>query len=265
VGRRGYPPEFRRKVLDLVEAAQNRSGSYMAGGYGELLQRVEADLARFAERVGVDLGRWRGPVLGDQEVAGFLRAVDAGIATLEPGGMCRLTGLSAMARRKPYQLFSTYEGGAANPGPVLTWSWRELFTQIAFAAELVLDHGWPGRAVLLEVDRLDLAAGDPAMITTRPLLTAEAKVTDGGRAGLAAMMAVFAEFNGTQAPVLVPRDVRENAARKYRSLQKLRPSVFVEVAPGVRRAHDLEHLDDGRIRFRRRGTIPSPYELGLGR
>ena len=31
-------------------------------------------------------------------------------ATLEPGGMCRLTGLSAMARRKPYQLFSTYEG-----------------------------------------------------------------------------------------------------------------------------------------------------------
>jgi hypothetical protein len=124
VGRRGYPPEFRRKVLDLVEAAQNRSGSYMAGGYGELLQRVEADLARFAERVGVDLGRWRGPVLGDQEVAGFLRAVDAGIATLEPGGMCRLTGLSAMARRKPYQLFSTYEGGAANPGPVLTWSWR---------------------------------------------------------------------------------------------------------------------------------------------
>jgi hypothetical protein len=78
---------------------------------------------------------------------------------------------------------------------VLTWSWRELFTQVAFAAELVLDHGWPDWAVLLEVDRLDVAAGDPAMLATRPLLTAEAKVADGGRAGLVAMMAVFAEPN----------------------------------------------------------------------
>jgi hypothetical protein len=236
----------------------------MAGAYGELLRRVEADLAKYAERVGVDLGRWRGPVLDDQEAAGFLHAVDAGIATLEPGGVCRLTGLSAMGRRKPYQLFSSYEGGAANPGPVLTWSWRELFTQVTFAAELVLDHGWPGRAVQLEVDRLDLAAGDPTMLTTRPLLTAEAKVTDGGRAGLVAMMAVFSELNGTQAPGLVSRDVRVNAESKYRSLQKLRPLVFVEVAPGVRRAYDLEHLEDGRILFCRRGTIPGPDEFGLG-
>lgn len=234
--------------------------------YGRrLVRRVEADLARFAQRVGVGLDRLRGPVLDEQEAAGFLRAVDAGIVTLEPGGVCRLTGLSAMGQRKPYQLFSSYEGGTANPGAVLTWSWRELFTQIAFAAELVVDHGWPGRSVLLEVDRLDLAAGDPAMLATRPLLTAEAKVTDGGRAGLVAMMAVFAELNGTQAPMLVSWGVHENAARKYRSLQRLRPLVFVEVAPGVRRAHDLEHLDDGRVLFRRRGTIPGPDEPGLGR
>jgi hypothetical protein len=176
----------------------------MADAYGELVRRVEADLARFAQRVGVGLDRLRGPVLDEQEAAGFLRAVDAGIVTLEPGGVCRLTGLSAMGQRKPYQLFSSYEGGTANPGAVLTWSWRELFTQIAFAAELVVDHGWPGRSVLLEVDRLDLAAGDPAMLATRPLLTAEAKVTDGGRAGLVAMMAVFAELNGTQAPCWSP-------------------------------------------------------------
>jgi hypothetical protein len=202
-----------------------------------------------------------GPVLADQEAAAFLRAVDAGIARLEPGGTCRLLGLSAMSRRQPYQLFSSYEGGAANPGTVLTWSWRELFTQIAFAAELVLDHGWPGRAVQLEVDHLDVAAGDPAMITTRPLLAAEAKVTDMGRSGLLAMMAVFAELNGTATPALVPQDVYVNAERKYGSLQKLRPMVFVEVAPGVRRAHDLEHLGDGRILFRRRGTIPCPEEL----
>jgi hypothetical protein len=58
--------------------------------------------------------------------------------------------------------------------------------------------------VLLEVDRLDLAAGNPATLTVRPLLAAEAKVTDGGRAGLAAMMSIFGELNGTQAPVLIP-------------------------------------------------------------
>jgi hypothetical protein len=58
--------------------------------------------------------------------------------------------------------------------------------------------------------------------------------------------------------------VHQNAERKYRSLQKLRPLVFVEVAPGVRRAHDLEHLEDGRILFRRQGTIPGPDELSLG-
>jgi hypothetical protein len=101
----------------------------MADAYGELVRRVEADLARFAQRVGVGLDRWRGPVLDEQEAAGFLRAVDAGIVTLEPGGVCRLTGLSAMGQRKPYQLFSSYEGGTANPGAVLTWSWRELFTR----------------------------------------------------------------------------------------------------------------------------------------
>jgi hypothetical protein len=79
-----------------------------------------------------------------------------------------------------------------------------MFTQIAFASELVLDHGWPGEAVQLEVDHLDIAAGDPATVTTGPLLAAEAKVEDAGQRGLAAMMAVFAELNGTGDAALVP-------------------------------------------------------------
>jgi hypothetical protein len=189
--------------------------------------------------------------------------VDAGIVALEPGGVCTFPGLCPTIPPKRYQLFVTYEGGHKDPGRILNWAWREMFTQIAFAAELVLDHGWPGDAVLLEVDHLDVAAGDPLTITTRPLLTAEAKMRDTGTTGLAAMMAVFAELNGAGGPTRLPKDTYQNAERKYRSLQRLRPAVFVEVASGVRRAHQLVHLADGRILFGTRATIPTPTELGF--
>ena len=101
------------------------------------------------------------------------------------------------------------------------------------------------RVLELEVGALDIAAGPPGTVMTHPLLTAEAKVTDGGSKGLTAMMAVFAELNGTGPQAEVPRDTWTNAERKYRSLQLLRPAVFVEVAP-ERRAHDLEHGGDGK-------------------
>ncbi len=50
--------------------------------------------------------------------------------------------------------------------------------------------------------------------------------------------------------------------RKYRSLQLLRPLVFVEVAPGVRRFHDLEHGGDGEVAFVARSSVPGPDTLG---
>jgi hypothetical protein len=55
--------------------------------------------------------------------------------------------------------------------------------------------------VLLKVDRLDLAARRSTHARDSAAARAGAKVTDGGWAGLAAMVAVFAEFNSTQAAV----------------------------------------------------------------
>ena len=38
MGRRGYPPEFRRKVLDLVEAGHNRRRRHSALGWQSPLE-----------------------------------------------------------------------------------------------------------------------------------------------------------------------------------------------------------------------------------
>lgn len=229
------------------------------GAYDDLFTRIADGLSTFAGRLAVDGARWRGPVLPDEEVEPFLRAVDAGLVELH-GEVCVISGLRTGAPPKRYQLFSSYDGGLKNPGRVLTWSWREMFTQVAFAAELVLDHGWPVDGVVLEIGHLDVGAGDPATVLTAPLLAAEAKTADTGPQGLTAMMAVFAEMNGTGAVAAVPIGVHENAERKYQSLAKLRPRVFVEVAPGVRRGHRLEYLPDGRILFRP-GTVLRPAQV----
>jgi hypothetical protein len=91
-----------------------------SGGYHAFLQRVTDALTLFAAEVGVSLERWRGPALRDEETAAFVRAVDAGIVALEPDGVCTFPGLRATMPAKRYQLFATYEGGARDPGPVLS-------------------------------------------------------------------------------------------------------------------------------------------------
>lgn len=209
-------------------------------------------LADYCERNSVDVARWRGRPLGDLEAVGFLRALDSGIAAVNlDTAECAIIGLGGGAKR--YQLYMAYDGGAGNPGRVVSWSWQEMFDQIAFAAELTLDHGWPRTSVHLEVDRLDVVAGPAETSRTNPLLGAEMKVTDTGGRGLAAMMAVFAELNGSGPPATVAREVRTNAESKYHCLRRLRPAVFVEVAPGVRRAHDLTYTTDEVVHFIPRG------------
>jgi hypothetical protein len=153
-----------------------------------------------------------------------------------------------------------YEGPRRDPGQVFTWDWPEMFVQIAFAAELVLDHGWPGEGVILEFGALDVAAGDPSNASKRPELVAEAKLTDSGRRGLEAMMRVFTELSGG-APADVAKDVYDNAVPKYRLLQALQPLIFVEVAPEVRRAHRIRVCDDVRLAFELLPLVPNRREL----
>lgn len=229
----------------------------------QLTELLAPGLAAYCTRTGVDPGRWRGGTLSEHEAAGFLRAVEAGIVVLDlDAAVCTMPDLGVTVGGKRYQLYMTYAGGAANPGPTTTWSWREMFDQIGFATELVLDHGWPRRGVQLEVDRLDVAAGPPESVLTNPLLAAEVKVTDTGGGGLAAMMAVFAELNGTGPAAVVGAGARNNAVAKYHSIQHLHPAVFVEAAPGVRRAHELTYLPDGTVLFTRMASVPAPADLG---
>lgn len=222
----------------------------------DLLARVEPGLLEYAYQVGCELARWRGPALSDDEACSFLRAVDAGLVEIGRDA-CVISGLGNPAKPKCYRFFSSYEGGAGNPGRVLTWSWQEMFIQIGFAAELVLDHGWLASGVVLEIGHLDVGAGDAATVSSSPLLVAEAKVVDGGPRGLAAMMAVFHELNGTGDRAELSTEIRTNADRKYRSIELLQPQFFVEVAPGVRRAHALEHAGDGQVLFHKLADVPT--------
>lgn len=209
-----------------------------------LLDLTAAGLHEFAAHIGCGVDRWNGVELSDTECAPFLRAIDHDLIRID-GRTCEIHGIGLPTTRpKRYQLFSSYDGGAKRPGPVLNWSWQEMFTQVGFAAELILDHGWPAQSVELEVGNLDIAAGEPDTVRTAPALLAEAKIYDHGSRGLEAMMAVVAELNGTGPPARVPGDARTNAQRKYECILQLRPRCFVEVAPGVRRPHDVHYDSD---------------------
>lgn len=204
----------------------------------------------FQQRYVLEDSQWRGRDLSDAEILGFKTAVEQGLAELTDDGAGVVTRFHTVKR---YQLYLTYDGGTARPGRAWTWSWQEAFTQIAFAADLVTAHGWGPEQVALEVDRLDVAAG--AAPVTAPTVLAEAKLTDRGPAGLQAMLAVFTELSGG-APAAVAQGVRANAVPKYEGLLRLRPSVFVAVAPGVRYPFSLTY-DGDRIGFAPRSGVPS--------
>lgn len=180
---------------------------------------------------------WRGHALTVDEVDGLRRAFTAGLAALDEDETVLVISFHTAKR---YQLYLQYDAGVARPGRAWSWSWQEAFTQVAFAAELVLDHGWEPGQVALEVDRLDVAAGVSPV--TAPLLLAEAKLTDRGSNGLQPMLAVFRELAGGD-PAKVTVAARTNAIPKYEGLLRLRPRVFVAVAPGVRYAFDVRYVD----------------------
>lgn len=205
--------------------------------------RVWTDDGRrhFAEHHGLQGDFWRGATISSEDARGLRRAAEAGLAQLADHGSVLVTRFRSQKR---YRMYLHYDGGAVRPGRAWTWSWQEMFCQISFAAELVLDHGWRPEQVELEVDRLDVAAGDDPV--RRPYLLAEAKLTDGGTAGLAAMLEVFDELAGGL-PAAVSRQVRKNALPKYEGLLRLRPTTFVAVAPGIRHWFTVNYPTETRV------------------
>lgn len=201
---------------------------------------LAAGRERFAQDHGLSENTWRGAVLAPEDARGIYRAVDAGLVSLTEDGLSLVTSFNLPKR---YRVFRHYDGGAVRPGRAWTWSWHEMFCQISFACELVLDWGWSADQVALEVDRLDVAAGiNPVRA---PALLAEAKLTAQGPAGLEAMLQLFKEMSGGS-PALISRQARDNSRPKYEGLLRLRPTTFVAVAPGVRRWFDVAYTADGR-------------------
>lgn len=208
-------------------------------------------MAGYMQREGVTVAGWRGQPLSPEEVGYFRRAVEAGLTVVDDSAVLLIDGFHVPKR---YRLFQSYVGGTTTPGRVRSWSWRECFTQLAFACELVLDHGWAPAHVALEVGAHDLGAGEEPL--THPILLAEAKVKATGQGGLAGMLAVFGELAGGP-PAMVGNGVRENATRKYRDLVRWRPAVFVAIAPGVREVFDVDcRTDRAVLRPRHSGLTP---------
>src|SRR4051812_43035000 len=176
---------------------------------------------------------WVGRQVSDDEATGFLAAVDAGLVRLSDDGLSiDLIGFPPFTRPKRYVLFGHWKSRAY-------WSWHEAFIQIAFAAELVLSHGWPASRVGIETG-LDVAVLGTEAQT--PVLLAEAKVDPRDlEYVMAVMRAIAADATAHAQPNLRGKD--GNAVNKYAALSAHRPLYYVEVAPDVRRAYKLTFVD----------------------
>lgn len=109
-------------------------------------------------------------------MAELRRGVEAGHLTVDPVA-ATITGHFDTV--KPlYQLFMGCDGGSVRPGRAWTWSWREGLCQLAFAAELVVEHGWVPEEVALELAHLDAGVG--TLPHPRPVIAAEVKLRDTG-------------------------------------------------------------------------------------
>ncbi len=179
------------------------------------------------------LSEWIGRAVSEDEATRFMSAIDAGLVRLSNDGLAiDLVGFPPFAKPKHYQLFSHWERRAY-------WSWQEVFIQVAFAAELVLSHGWPASRIGSETG-LDVAVlgqvGEP------PVLLAEAKADS---RDLEYVMTVIRDISA-DAAAHAHADLRGkagNAVNKYAALCRYRPRYYVEVAPHVRHAYRLTFVD----------------------
>ncbi|MCG5213096.1 hypothetical protein [Streptosporangium sp. KLBMP 9127] len=158
------------------------------------------------------------PPLDVDEANGLIQAVGAGLVEIQPDGVFQLAG--AAPGKGPYNLFSR------GPAPILN---REYLVQITAFSELVIEHRWPAQRVAFEYDAFDLATFDQ---TGRPVVVAEAKRDS------ASLDRMLNEMRAaTIGQVTAPMDTTQ---RKTAALSRLGSTVFWAVAPGVRRAFNIE-------------------------
>jgi hypothetical protein len=207
-------------------------------------------VTQYMKREGLEAADWRGQPLASDEVAGLRRGIEAELVHVDRSDACLV--LDAFSVPKRYRLFQNYDRGGGLPGKAWSWSWRECFTQIAFACELVSDHGWPSSQIALEVGALDLAAG--VRPSSRPAILAEAKVHMRGQAGIEGMLAVFQELSGGN-DAMVGQQVRVNATRKYIDLLRMQPRVFAAIAPEARQIFDVTYADERALLMNRDSPI----------
>jgi hypothetical protein len=173
------------------------------------------------------------PPLREDESDGMALALSSGL--VEIGAAGRFAVVGAADSKGPYNLFSR---GAA---PALN---REYLIQVVAFAELVLNHGWIARRVAFEYDALDIVTFNEAGTA---VVAVEAKRDD------RLLSRMLEEMSAITPESLAAAST--NSTRKVAALARLRPQVFVAVAPGVRRIFDVTY-DEQVPRLVPRDDIP---------
>ncbi len=112
---------------------------------------------------------WIGDPLTDEESKLILRGIDANLIRFnETDGRFELIGFAhhQISGFKSYQIFNHWKENSY-------WAWREMFIQIGFAVELVLEWGWPSKLLAFETKGFDIVA-----MPDSPIIMAEAKVKE---------------------------------------------------------------------------------------
>jgi hypothetical protein len=174
--------------------------------------------------------------LSADEISGFRRALDAGIANLDSTGKCHLYGIRAIGRRptQPQPFVLAADGSIRVP-------WREFITQLAGVAELILDYGWASKQVALDPDNweFDIAAYEGEEGEGEIVVAGEAKKS---ATELIKTVDQMLKSSSSAAPPLATS--RLDGDKKYLGLLKYRPQYFWAVAPGVRRAFRITYRDN---------------------
>lgn len=183
----------------------------------DAVERLQALLdsrapAFVAERFGsgddVDLRLGQRGLLAD-EAASFVRALDAGLVSVDPTGGVRVDGCRPKPGGGRYALFSANRFG----GDLYVSLNLEYLIQIGAACELVAFWGWPGADVDVEVGEFDAVA----RAGERVVLAMEAKARIDGPDSLHGLWSSLVEFASRREPP----EPKGNHARKYVELLRL--------------------------------------------
>ena len=186
---------------------------------------------RYMESVGAEV--WTAEPVTVEEAELLFRGFESKLIVFDnDDGRLRLEAFAPHPNTgtKSYQLFGNYRKSAY-------WMWREMFIQIGFGIELVLDWNWPAHLVAFETKGFDIVAAPAA-----PTIMAEAKVK---AEDLDEQFRVFSEYG---------KGGSQTNANRYVDLKTHQPSMYAAVALGTRRYYEIKQLDES-LRFNR---VPEP-------